>query len=244
MEKTILGFMLIFLIILSSCTQHKSSPTTSTNVKSAIVIENESVESASFADSSDHLESQASSGETEGNHQVFDFNELPQGEYPYPDTTLNQLFEKYGEPVSIKFVTAPGFPPLSVNFNGFSFFMFLPLENYNDFDMLSSSDVRPKLSEKQKNIDLKILCITISDKNAKFPRGITIGTEKARVLAAYPEGSEFISEYDEFDVICYDYDFLSDSSRADSEFHGYILYYFDKNGMLDEVKIQWFYHDV
>ena len=189
---------------------------------------------------------------------VFDFAILSEDNFPRGMITINQLISKYGKPKSVKsdpyYIITVIFDEVRVTLKSvygygdeelksFSFFndvieaeseMESNEYGYDYFDSLEFD-----LNEADKNLELKVINLSISDKNQEFPNGIKIGeSTKPQIISAYPVGSQ---DFYYTDGLLYWYEFRDTNGNLPefSGTHGSIIYMFDENEILREVSIWW-----
>ena len=189
---------------------------------------------------------------------IFDFAVLPEEEFPRGMWAVNQLAEFYGEPISVKsdpyFIITATFKDVEVTlktiygydeveeFKIFSFYNdvnhALSAKESNDDEHFESLEF--ELNEADKNLQLRVLNLSISDRNQEFPDGIEIGkSAKAQIIDSYPADSQ---DYDKEDELAYRYNFRDENGNMPEPkgtTYGSIIYMFDEDEVLKKVSIWW-----
>lgn len=193
---------------------------------------------------------------------IFDFAVLPEDDFPRGMWTVNQLISKYGEPKSVTsdpyFIITATFDNVQFmlksvygygaeELNMFSFYNEVKkavLEKESNDDEYFES-LKFDLNEADKNLDLRVLNLLISDKTKEFPYGIRIGkSTKSQIVSFYPVDS---GEYNYENEIRYIYGFRDEDGNLPDIMkttYGGMSYLFDENEMLQEVSIRWLWFSV
>jgi hypothetical protein len=182
---------------------------------------------------------------------VFDFSVLPEEEFPRGVWNVNQLISKYGDPVDVwaYYLDDYGIAFVRLTFSKMHVeFCFESAELFS-FYKEDLEEGRYELDENDKNLEIDILSLTFNNESTKLPYGITIGkTTKEQIIAYYPENTYYSWEDKEYviDMIMYYYNFRDEKGELPeyTGLEGGIAYMFDKNKVLNEVTIKWYYFDL
>jgi len=198
---------------------------------------------------------------------VFDFSVLTEKEFPRGKWTINQMFEKFGAPDSVKCYTRTNYNLvfIDIDFADISVYFFPIQADKFSFNNTSPKEQEYNLSGDDKELELSIMAILIKDNSIALPYGFKIGqSKKEQIIAAYNEGPASIildSTYLKIDIqyerygienieggiLIYQYGFpnekgqLPDNADIDgpNQEMGSINYYLDNSQVLKLMEIRW-----
>ena len=225
----------------------------------------EGAEALAGADIEDGGEDPAFAYSLSKNPMVHDFGVLPEDGYPRGTWTVNRLIGKYGAPDDClarfgrtfydyeRVSVSIGFPGLTIDFwhtdlvNEFTFY----------HEGLEAGEY--VLAESDKDIEMEIFLLSITDPNAELPYGIKVRqSSRAEILDAYPEKDPYTYsdwEREEY-FIMFNYAFYDEDGKVPDDMpyldvpgsrifqSGFIRYFFDESDILIFVEVQWWYSDI
>ena len=174
---------------------------------------------------------------------------LPGNVFPHGKWTINQLIEKYGHPENIVARSEPygghrtvhvsiAFKDLDVSLKPF------PISNFSFYNETMEEDFYSdtkeyNLNETDKNMEIDVHAVYITDVNLELPHNIQIGqSTKPQVIAAHPDDAYDIYK----NTISYAYSFCGENDNLSDNnpvWYGFISFRFNEDDVLEKVWIVW-----